>query len=160
MLVLLDRSTKLAATLPPSSLPAEEVNKFVEYFHHAASSTQPPPPPPPTPTYSVPPSAAHEHPGTHFLRRWYRQTRQTPSGKSDGDYLLISPPDLAPSTESVFAAEAHGACNAQAQAGTGKDANTGTDTDTDTGTAIDTGADRQSERQTERQRDRETERET
>lgn len=96
MLVLLDRSTQLVGPLPPTSLLAAEYRKFLDYFYHSTNLG--------AATSSVSaPSPANEHPGTRLLRRWYRQTVRTASGKLEGDYSLVTPPDLALPQDSIFA---------------------------------------------------------
>ena len=41
-----------------------------------------------------------------LLRRWYRQSRHSASGASDGEFELVTPPDLSSAVESVFSPEA------------------------------------------------------
>ena len=108
MLTLLDRSTGLVGPLPPSSLPAVEYSKLLEYFHSASSNA----PSMQALGSEAPAAAVPEHggqleqAGLRLLRRWYRQTRHTSTGKPDGDYVLLTPPDLARPEDSIFAPEA------------------------------------------------------
>lgn len=97
MLCVLDRTTQLVGPLPPASLPAAEYDKFLDYFHKITFTS----------THTSPtPAALDGQPGTHLLRRWYRQTRNTASGKPDGDYSLVTPPELALPQDSIFAPDA------------------------------------------------------
>jgi hypothetical protein len=113
MLVSLDRSTSLVRPLPPSSLPAVEYSKLLDYFHSASRHGGPSASPP----HSEAPASAvpDEQAGLRLLRRWYRQTRYTSTGKADGDYVLLTPPDLASPEDSIFAPEATTQCLSQRQ---------------------------------------------
>jgi hypothetical protein len=103
MLVSLDRSTSLVRPLPPCSLPAVEYSKLLDYFHSASGHGPSASPPHSEASASAVPD---EQAGLRLLRRWYRQTRYTSTGKPDGDYVLLSPPDLASPEDSIFAPEA------------------------------------------------------
>jgi len=95
----------LIGALPPSSLPAAEYSKFLEYFHRSASVHARG-----SPLVSVSGSpfseAAREHPASRLLKRWFRQTKHAPSGRSEGDYNLVTPPELTDTRDSVFSPEA------------------------------------------------------
>jgi hypothetical protein len=102
ILAFLDRTTSLVGTLPPSSIPEAE---FLKWSDYVAATSQPTTQATPTHVAS---SAMPEHPGTHLLQRWYRQVRPTASGGLSGDFYLITPPDLAPPVDSIFAPEGKG----------------------------------------------------
>ena len=119
MLVLLDRSTNLVGPTPPASLPSSEYQKFLDYFHAAAASSGSTTAPAgaqaphslresaPAPSQAAaPPGAPEEQLGLRLLRRWYRQSRHSASGGPDGEFELVTPPDLASAVESVFSPEA------------------------------------------------------